>query len=478
MELFSLVVIILLLILPRQLVAQNQLRGYVVDSKTKAGIEGLSIINRFSGKGTISGSDGYFSLRVEGFPVILNFSHLAYERTFLSFEEANAELIQAEMIPRAIKLDEIMIRAKPYIDLIDDKPLFIREYEFVGDKILLLANRDINSQKPELLVTDHFGNELATLSLNRPEKIVRDCYGQIHVLNYFNARQIGVLGDSVFMMPPVNRDFFHSWMDKAYLAISDTLILRQMDKGAQELTYSFIHKDWTEYQVLRSISNRKTVEDYEYWEDFMTSKLYEYLIMQSTEMLDSLDFNYLGLGTGALTGGSHVIGSAGRSDKPAGWKDFKGPSEKLNLLRHTVYHQQYLQHVSFVDAYAPLFEKDSSLIIFNCVDNQIEIYDRKGRFTFMRPMDFHLSSRWAKKIIQDPVSRRFFTLYSYGFTKTLKEISAVSGEIVKSITLPQFPHMTDFKVYNGSLYFLYTKKIGGIEEPTHLYKVPLGLTSQ
>jgi hypothetical protein len=454
---------------------QNQVRGFVINEKTQVGIEGVSIIDRLSGKGTISGSDGYFTLQVQTFPVILNFSHLAYERNFRTVEKYSDERMQVALTPKNIQLDEVMITAKPYIDLTRDKPLYVRDFDFVGNKILMLANRDIKLTKPELIVAELNGKELYNLKLLRPEGIVKDCFGQIHVLNYFNAYQVGYYQDSLFLMDPIPRETYHAWMDKAYLSIGDSLVLRQFDEGGQELTYSMAHESWSQFQELRTITNQKTVDDYRYWSDFITSELYDYLIMQSSDILDSLDFNYLGVGTGALTGGSHIMATSGDPTKPSGHRDFGGAKDKLNLLRHTVYHQIYMGRVNFVDVYAPLFKAGNRLVIFNCVDDQLEVMDLQGRLRFLKPIDFHLNNRWVKRIIQDPVSERFYTLYSYGFEKTLKEISIEDGEIIKSIDLPKFPHMSNFKIYNGTLYFLYTKKMGGIEEPTHLYKIPLNL---
>ena len=110
---FSIAFFFLILIIPFSLLGQEIiLKGIVTDRSTNETIPGVTITADGTAKGTVSGIDGTFELKLDAEKVILQFRHISYKTLSYEFSGKPGTIIQTGTIalePNIVDLDEIKI---------------------------------------------------------------------------------------------------------------------------------------------------------------------------------------------------------------------------------------------------------------------------------------------------------------------------------------------------------------------------------
>jgi hypothetical protein len=112
----------------------------------------------------------------------------------------------------------------------------------------------------------------------------------------------------------------------------------------------------------------------------------------------------------------------------------------------------------------PMFTLNDSLYIFNTVKDSLLIYDHSGNFVFSKPVSFHLEEKLGdidqKEIIflTDDKAGKVYTLERKTTRWILNELNIVKGTLNAPIQLPDFAGMTNIRVHNNAVFFLYPEK--------------------
>ena len=112
----------------------------------------------------------------------------------------------------------------------------------------------------------------------------------------------------------------------------------------------------------------------------------------------------------------------------------------------------------------PLMIVGDSIIIFNTLENLIEIYSCSGNLLSSKKMSFHQSRFWDKNFIQDKITGKIFTQFTKLGITSLCEINLKNGELEREIKIPQMNFVQKISVHNNRIYFLYN------DNENHLYK--------
>ena len=123
-----------LCLLIQGLLAQERLKGSVVDELSKEPLIGASIVIKGTSRGTVSDFDGSFELKVDDFPVMLEISYVGYETKELSVENGEQNVTLALSGSEGITLAVTEVKAQRISDKQKAAPLTVESLDILAIK--------------------------------------------------------------------------------------------------------------------------------------------------------------------------------------------------------------------------------------------------------------------------------------------------------------------------------------------------------
>lgn len=394
--------------------SQNEgirISGKISDIKTGKALTSVNIIVQGSSVGTTSDKDGNFRIFLYKTPVILRFSMVGYKSYYLKIHEYKDLNIDINMEPRITDLPPATIYADKVINITKDEKLYVADYEFYKNNILLLAYKEKIITKPYIIYMTPEGDTLISRIIKKAEKLYRDGLDYTHLVTRNFCYQIEIdSGGIEFYYPTPKSDFFN--------------MVSYLDDATDEVV--FIHQYYNRNQVLLYIDFNRIDSSYS---EFRT-------ITDEQGMTMLFDNDRWGL--------------------------FGARNE----------HEARFEEMCFADPiFAPLFLLDDSIYIINFVDSQIEHYDINGNEVEVIQIEFNSYKNIKEEIIIDEVSKKVYSLFKESAITTLREINLKTGDLSTSIQIPGYPFIENIKVRDDVVYFLYKERIN--DRYKQLYKLVL-----
>lgn len=373
--------------------SKTQIFGYVKDAATDLPVQSVDIyINGNEKVGTTTNKDGYYELQIAKIPSEIIFSHVAYEPQQRKIEQYGNQKIDIEIITKYHMLNpaEITASAKK---IINDKTLYVLDYELFGDNIMLIAHHF--GQKPELYLMTIAGDTLARTKINEtPEKLHKDCFGNIHLITEKRAYQVFYENKTLSLIYSVSVKEFNENIEPVITELHGKLFYKEYFVNNQVIIYYYRQKDSTD-KKLSVIADEKSLRMLSDRERFM---------------------------------------SMGKAYTEADLR---------------------FEELFFYDPiFSPLFKNGDSLIIFNFIDSNIEFYNSQCSLIKDVAIDFHKEKNWKEDIIMDSKTGSFYSLFRKNGIARLKEIDIDTGKIGRTFTIPNFIFVDKIKIHNNKIFFL------------------------
>ncbi len=419
---FRIVAICLLLAVCNLAHGQNRkyaVSGQVVDSVTSLPLANVNISIVGTSSGGTTNAAGEFSLTVNRLPAVLYFSYVGYEIGSYQVEKSGEKNIRIELVPEVQEIDEVTVRGERISKVIRGDTLNIFDYEISGDRIFLLASPYRQTYDQRIYLATLNGDTLDHISVKRAGK-------QIKFSDEMMPRY-----DFLF------RDF--------------TGTVQFLDKKSA-------------HEVLAR--NNKLVFGYDTpYEDFLGR-----VMPVKVEMMGSLIFQVANL-TESFT----LFFGMGR---PEGEilkyvRDKKGTTRTLGaeLMAMAPRSADFNKNVR-----APLFRKNNELFVFDFFEGNIEVFDSNLKRNRYIPIDFQYTTihealffeyqdidakNFTQTILFDEKAGKAYAFYRQRSDnrQSLREINLETGKIDLIIEIPDFPNVSDIRVYDNVVYFLYDTKV-------------------
>ncbi len=98
----------------------------------------------------------------------------------------------------------------------------------------------------------------------------------------------------------------------------------------------------------------------------------------------------------------------------------------------------FTQSIYYKELYAPLFERNDSIFVFDHYKNLLFSFDQEGNKRDSIPIFYHLQEKqtgWQKLLIQDQLTGQIYSVYEKNGQVTLRRIDLATGELKESIPL-------------------------------------------
>ena len=156
-------------------------------------------------------------------------------------------------------------------------------------------------------------------------------------------------------------------------------------------------------------------------------------------------------------------------------QDKKAPTRYVSkeLMAYAPHDADFNKKVS-----APMFRKGKELFVFDFFSNHFEVFDsnlnpvRKVPISFQNVnvidgLVFRFSTvdidvkNFTQTILFDEKAGKAYAFFRYRSDNKqyLKEINLETGQIDRVITIPEYSNISDVRVYDNALYFLYDTKV-------------------
>lgn len=117
----------------------------------------------------------------------------------------------------------------------------------------------------------------------------------------------------------------------------------------------------------------------------------------------------------------------------------------------------FTQSIYYKELYAPLFQRNDSLFVFDYYRDQLRIFDETGARLDSVAIDHHYDKRstgWQNKLIQDRVTGQVYALFDRSGFQYIGWVDARTGKIKEQVRLRD-RFAEKIQVYNNHIYYIY-----------------------
>lgn len=388
-----------------QVMGQNFI-GQITDSMTGKPISGVALLLKGTIKGMATDAEGLFRFNASAIPAVLMVSHVSYISKEVEINFPSQKLL-ITLKPRDYQLPGPDIKPNLVLELMKGNSYDILDYGFLGDDILLLANRNGSMFQPCLVLVNLKGDTLCTRNVSKPSQLYRDFEGNICFISRLSAWSVaneqGLLSLTYIMD---KEEFLKTYPAVVDRKISDW-ILRRYAIQNQVLDYFLYNEPDSKYTLFCSITNQDAI---------------------------------------ARTS----------------W----GP-----YFHGTEADEQFARIIINRPVYAPLFRKGDSLVLFDYLDDRIEFYNDGGTKLGFIPASFMHRKGCKKEIYKDEVTGNFFVHFLGNGISTINKINLNKGTTSRSSAIPGFIFIEKITIRNDEIFFLYRDKTASEQKKIYRMKL-------
>lgn len=400
----------LLLTVCSELPAQNrkyQISGVVVDSLSGQPMPGVSIRVVGVPGGGVTNLAGEFTMLLQRLPSNLYFSYVGYSIGSYLATKSGEKGIRIVLLPETRQIGEVTVSGQKITKVMKGDTLNVIEYEIDGDRIIAYASPYKNTGDLRIYLTTLTGENLDDIKVSQGGKAIKH---------------------------PEKMDPETEFLIRDY-----TGQVNFLDKNcAHEVRHEF---------------DRLTFGFDTPYADFIgrvmpiKCEMAGQMVFQVSTLLENLTWFF---GRGNLWG------------KP------------LKIVKDKFGDRRYIHGNKCVSA--PIFRKGNELYIFDFFSGHIEIFNLGMITANMVPIDFQYKEvteglvfhykdvdtyNFTQTILFDEVRGRayaFFKMRDSG-RQSLREVNLETGKIIRTIDIPDFSNISNIRVYDNAVYFLYDTRV-------------------
>jgi hypothetical protein len=406
-------------------------RGYAKDSIGNYAVSNVNINVEGSSVAATTNDSGFFSFKFPTLNFKLSISHLNYKKQSLSI--SNNKEICILLSPKITELKTVTINADPIVNITKKLPIYVIDYLIIDQKILLLAYNHKKLRDTRLFLIDHDANIVLEKKIERANELYRDCFDEIYYLNKEEAVKIKINPNEIAISDKLSRKDFDETLKTVDFKINDNIYFHtlQYQNFILKLHYINLFDEEKEKQTILTFADSSKIDIFER----------EYNVFFYTRRA-----RFYGFSVTTIYNNLNVF----RSCQPLDWVDRHGRFTPINVIIQKL--------------------KDN-IIVFNPIENKMEVYDKDGRILHKADANFLTEKYFKEKLIKSEEEEKIYAVFMKNAIIQLKEIDITSGKTINQINIPDFPYIERIKISNHQVYFLYKRKIN--EEYKQLYTMPL-----
>ena len=346
---------------------------------------------------------------------------------------------------KTVELEPVTVTSEKTKLAYNNPRVVVFDYDFYKDYVLILI---FENQKHKLKLIDDGGKDISSLTLpGKPEKLFKDCYGNIHVLGTDSTHQVKFDNTTISLMEGHSIKKFNEYVIPLVLATNSNLFYKTYGPHNQSITYY-------NYDKAKSLKNKfKEIRNAE-------AESFAAYNHRGFRTVESIPVYYQGALTAGMT--YRYLNS-----KSSNMYDTRGGIWRYRT-RIDWDQEAFYQTILTIPIYVPLLQIADSLFLFDHVDDEALVYNSKGDLSRKFRISYHHQKGWRNELIVDNAKKEVYAKFVKNDKCFLQQINLTNGNPMATFNVEQL-FCKNIKIKDGYVYYLYKDRY---QEPAidNLYK--------
>lgn len=379
-----------------------------------------------------SNSKGVFTLSVSKLPAQMNVKHASYKEYV---EVVRAPLRQGDTLKleiilegRETELEEVTVNASKIIWVYDKKNTHIIDFALYEKEMLLVCKED---HQYFLRRLDSIGKKIVDVQVEKaPIGLYHDCTGGTHLVYTDSVFEIKFIRNSIGMLSGDSYEKTMQVLSPCVISSPDNIILKRL--GPHNKLVEYVKVDW---------NTKKPSQLYITSDQMMMRQLDEYASVNEIPVPLS-NPNY---------GRTTVVNTANDRQK---WQN-----------------QQFYSQILKKPLYAPIFEINDSVYVFDHFKDSAMVYSLSGKYIRSFQFSYHYFENWKSELFLNEEKTKLYARYEIDGLVTLRQIDPSTGKVVATDILDKHIYPLNIQIRGSFAYYIYKHYLDNSIH--YLYKQPI-----
>lgn len=377
-------------------------------------------------------SKGTFLFKINKFPAQLTIKHSLY-KDYLEVIRAPSNkqdtiFLDLIMENKETELEEVTINASRVIWAYQKPNTHIIDFVLIENEILLVCRED---HKYFLRRLDSIGEKIMDLQVEKnPLNFFEDCTGGTHLVYADSIFELKFMGKSIGMLAGHSYIETMEILSPCVIFSEDNFIMKRLGPHNKLVEYVKINRNTKKPDLLYLTSDRQAMRD-----------LDDYAMSNDIPVLLS---------------------------NP----NYKLPPQMVVLTdRQKWDNQQFYHQILKKPLYAPIFEINDSIYIFDHFKDSALVYTISGKYVRSFQISYHYFENWKSELFLNKEKTKLYAKYEIDGLVTLRQINPSTGKVVNTNILEKHIHPLRIQIRNNYAYYIYKHYLDNSIH--YLYKQPL-----
>ncbi|MNU52195.1 hypothetical protein D3C71_412010 [compost metagenome] len=367
-------------------------------------------------------SNGVFVLRNQNFPAQINVKSGLYNEfeDILLFPEKwkDTLMVSIVMTAKETQLEEVTINANNIFWVYPRKQANVLDFKIQPDGNMLLCCSD--EHRYFLRHLNPMGDKIYETSIRKhPKQLRQDCGGKVHLIYKDSIYETSIVGQSVGIFSPLPYYKAIGILENCSYSDDTSIIIRSYLYQNQYLDYRLITKKTRHTKLLYVCQDRQ----------------------KSRQLKDYEKDNKLTV--------SEIVRDNYFSEKVS------NRSNELKKERDRWNTQQFYNFIVFKPLYAPLFELNDSLFIFDHVNDSAIVFTKSGLRVRSFPISYQYFRGWKNELIPNIEKTQVYARFESDGITYLKKINLTTGKAENEVQIKKHIYPEHIQIREDFIYYIY-----------------------
>ena len=370
------------------LFSQNQIKGIIQDAESKAAIPFANILNLQDGSGVNSDKKGEFRISVNELPATFQISYVGYKTDTVVINSSAKQVIFLKEDRQ--NLPTIEVSANQKLKAVNFSG-FLPKTFVVWEGYIFLLSKNGTFGNYQIETFDTQGNFIKKheIDIGRIHDLEVNCLNQLYITNKDYGVRLDYQNKRLVPIEKTPIDKLETAFENCICSNENTLFYEVNLKNGLLKRYIEASRNSDETSLLREVCDKKHAAAYD-------------------------------AARGIIGEGNVATNITSSGDKVENCRTRKAQA-KADFLQN-VFYKNYLENY--------IHTKDNEVVLFNCDEKKIEIFDEKGELINWVEMQFEpVINAGFKAIISDKETGTYYSIFKEGRQFEIGHINLETGTI-------------------------------------------------
>lgn len=369
-------------------------------------------------------SNGYFIVKNGNFPAQITVKSNQYIdfTDILLFPEKWKDTMKVNVVmtTKETQIEEVTINGATKFWVYPRKQANVLDFKLEEDGNILLCCSDEHHYFLRHL--NEMGDKVYETSIRKhPKQIRQDCAGKFHLVYNDSIYETSIIGQSVGIFSPSPYYKSIGILDNCSYADDTSIIIRSYMNQKQYLEYQLITKKTKSSKILYISQDRqksRQLKDYQRENKQTVSEILKESIANHGDKLSNNRY------------------------------DITRARERWNT-------QQFYDLILLKPIYAPLFELNDSLIIFDHQNDSAIVFTKSGIRVRSFPISYQYFKGWKTELISNIEKTQIYARFERDGITTLRKINLTTGKTEEAVQIKDHIYPEHIQIRKDFIFYVY-----------------------